>query len=188
MIEFLSRKQGDNIETKFIAYREKDREFLNEHNIYDLKDLIGEDLYLTKNTLDYIFEHILEQQFGYEYDLEALLKIDWVNHLYTNIKRIQHNIDIDHSVDVNHISLWHHENNLVKVTIENDKEYIGRMHDFNEEDPAYPWLTLKLKDGTLEVIDYNKITKIVKTSVSKKIKKPHIAIKIMNATRGFRKL
>lgn len=188
MIEYLSRKQGDNMEPKFIAYREKDREFLNEHDIYDLKDLIGEDLYLAKNTLDYNFEHILEQQFGYEYDLEALLKIDWVNHLYTNIKRIQHNIDIDHSVDVNHISLWHHENNLVKVTIENDKEYIGRMHDFNEEDPAYPWLTLKLKDGTLEVIDYNKITKIVKTSVSKKIKKPHIAIKILNAIRGFRKL
>lgn len=62
------------------------------------------------------------------------------------------------------------------------------MHDFNEEDPAYLWLTLKLKDGTLEVIDYNKITKVVKTSVSKKIKKPHIAIKILNAIRGFRKL
>lgn len=75
------------MEPKFIAYREKDREFLNEHDIYDLKDLIGEDLYLAKRTLD-----------------------------------------------------------------------------------------------------YNKITKVVKTSVSKKIKKPHIAIKILNAIRGFRKL
>lgn len=62
------------------------------------------------------------------------------------------------------------------------------MHDFNEEDPAYSWLTLKLINGKLEVIDYNKISKVVKTSVSKIIKKPHIAIKIINAIRGFRKL
>lgn len=160
------------MEPKFIAYREKDRDFLYEHDIYDLKDLIGEDLYLTKRTLDYNFEHILEEQFGYEYDLEALLKIDWVNHLYTNIKRIQHNIDIDHSVDVNHNSLWHHGNSLVKITVAHDKEFIGRMHDFNEEDPAYPWLTLKLMDGRLEVIDFNKVTRVVKKSTMKSFQKP----------------
>jgi len=135
----------------FIAYREKDYDYLYNNGLVDLNVFFHYELWEIYNQINYAFEDIIMQKCGYDIDVEHYYNLDWVKEMKQRINEIKENIEYDNRMDEEY-TLWLYDHDLVKVELTNGTSYVGRMVAFDDHDPEHAWLTFK-EESTSKIYD-----------------------------------